>query len=399
MRSRVNVAVIIAVLALFALSARAQQVSLLSPPGEPDPLAPALNAAYNVEYQKAQLLLNAWLKEHPEDYRAWNYLAEAVLNEEMVKESLFSGNTYLNGGKVFQSRGQPLPDGFSEKLNTLLDRAETFEQRRLKQNSKDEDALYWLGVTYSTRAEFDFVLLRSYFAALREGRKAWQVNRLLLKLNPRCADALFVLGIADYAGGILPWYAKMLTALAGIHGSVPRGIAELRSSERGRYTRVDAKIVLVAIYEREKMYGQALDLLRQLENEFPENYLSVLEAGRVYEMQGDWRGAAGAYDTAVVRLVRDKPDLSRSLTATILYRDAQAHEHLGDLAQALDLYHEAAKQPVKSLDVYRAEMAAAALDRKANHLVRARQEYQRVIEATPNTSLGTAARQALQELH
>ncbi|MGH9354589.1 MAG: tetratricopeptide repeat protein, partial [Terriglobia bacterium] len=401
MRVAVQIVIVAGVFIASIPAAQAWEISLHSPPGEPDPLAPAVNAAYNAEYLKSQTFLQGWLKGHPADYRAWNYLAEAVLDEEMLREGMFTGGAYLNRGTAFQRRNEPLPGGFTAKLNGFLDRAASLEEARLKTNSRDEDAVFWQGVTYRTRAEFDFILLRSYLAALSQGKKAWEVNRELLKLDPQCADALFVLGLAQYAAGKLPWYLRIVASLAGIHGNVSQGIAELRASENGRYTRVDAKIVLVAVYEREKMYPQALGLLQELQGKFPDNYLLVLEAGRLYEKRRDWNAAEKTYDAAVKRFVRGKPEVAHLPVATVLYRDGRAHERVGDLRGAVALYHQAAtaKPPRESLDVYRAAMAAAALDRKFNDIARAKQEYQQVAEAVPDTALGKAARHALGRLH
>lgn len=368
-------------------------------PTAPDPLAGVLTAMYNAEYDEAQSALRLWLQSHPSDFRAWNYLAKSILDREMLRESLFSGSAYLNNGEAFQKRTEPLPKGFEERLNAALSKAESLETAQLRENPKDEEALFWLGTTYATRAEYEFALLRSYFSALREGKLAWKTNVRLLKLNPHFTDAYFIVGIAEYAVALLPWYAKIVTSIAGIHGNRKRGIADLkRVSEEGHYARVDAQIVLVAIYERERNYTDALALLKPLGEAYPENFLAPLEMGRIYGEEGNWAEAVRIYDGAVKKFVRGKENSSRVPVALILYRAGHAHERMGETDEALTLYGEAANDPSKSLMGYRAEMAAADMERRLNRFDAARKSYQRVMDAVPNTDLGQAAREALTEL-
>jgi tetratricopeptide (TPR) repeat protein len=355
---------------------------------------------YNAEYGQAQEMLETWLKAHPDDFRALNYLSETMMDLQMLREQLFNGAAYMNSGQVFHEHRQPLPPGFEQRLQSIFDKAQSLEKTRLRQNTKDQDALYWLGVTYEGRAEFDFVLLRSYFAALHEGKRSLKVNERLLKLDPDFTDAYFVVGIAKYAVGMLPWYIRWVTSLAGYHGSVAEGIADLeRVSKRGHYAKMDAEIVLIPIYEREKKYPEALALLRDLQKAYPENYLAPLEIARIQKAQGDWRAAAQTYYAAVERFVDGEQGSRRIPRAEILYRAGQAYEHLGELQKALDFYHQASKVPGNFRQIYEADLAAARLDQHFNHTPQAKREYELVMSAIPDTDLARQARQALQGLH
>jgi hypothetical protein len=52
--------------------------------------------------------------------------------------------------------------------------------------------------------QFEFILRRSFFAALHEGIAARKYNLQLHKLNPDNVDCLLVLGVGNYALGSLP---------------------------------------------------------------------------------------------------------------------------------------------------------------------------------------------------
>lgn len=280
-----------------------------------------------------------------------------------------------------------------------LQNAQSLADDRLTKNPGDKDALYWGGVAHATRSEYLFTLQRSNLAALREGLEARKYHVKLYKADPQYADALLVIGIADYVAGSLPWYVKILASMSGIRGSRVQGLEELkRVSEEGHFARAEAKIILVALYRREKMYPPAVALLQELLRLYPRNVLGPLELASIYEAQNNWPEPERAYDSMVRNLEAHEPpyELMRS---RILYRAGRAHEHLDDTGEALRLYEAAGNASQATLDTYRADLAAADLQQRLNHREDALRNYQRVASAVPNTAEGRAAFRALQTLH
>lgn len=364
----------------------------------PNPLDEALEHIYNLQFGEAHRIIQAWVDQHPEDLRGLNYLANVTLDEVMLKEGLFAGEAYTNRGEVLQNTKPPLPPGFESRFLGILQKIDKLAGDRLARNPKDEDALYWAGAAHATRSEYLFVLQRSYLGALHEGTEARRYHLRLYKLDPNYVDALLVLGVADYVAGSLPWYFKVAAALVGFRGSRTRGIQELeRVSREGRWTRADAQIVLVALYRREKMYPKALALLEKLIGEYPRNFLGLLEMAAIEETQNDWPAATRTYDVLTQELISHKPGYEVMPAATIFYRAGKAHEKLGDNEEALRLYNNASQLP-SSRDTYRADLAAAELDRRLNRQQEAKSHYQRVANAAPDTDEGKAARRALRSL-
>ena len=368
-------------------------------PAESDPLAPVLDRMYNLEYAEAATLLDAWLKDHPNDLHALNCRAEVILDQEMLREDLFASTPYSREGEAFQPRRAPLPAGFDAKLTAALDAAARAADDRLKRSPSDPEALYWAGVTHGTRAEFEFALKRSNLAALRDGTAARRYHQRLHKLQPQDADALFVLGVADYVAGSLPWYVKVLASIGGLRGSRTRGLDELeRAARDGRYAATDSKIVLVLFEERGKMFAQALALLDQLGHAYPRNFLVPLERARIYKLQANWQAAARVYDALAAPLGSDAPGGPPLPAAVILYRAGEAHEHLQESEKALALYGRSAALPSPSLWSDRAALAAARLYVHLHREADARRTYQSLIQRSPNSPEGKAARGALQNL-
>jgi tetratricopeptide (TPR) repeat protein len=363
-----------------------------------DPLAPALDFVYNLEFNQARPIIEARVRQNPTDLRALNYLASVILDEELFKEGLFATEAYGNRGEAFRERRQPIPSGFQTELLQALRTAQNVADERLNGNPRDEEALYWAGVTHATRAEFLFILQRSNLAALREGLEARRYHLKLYKMNRQYVDALLVIGVANYVAGSLPWYVKMLASMSGIHGSRAQGIEELeRVSQEGRFAKPDAKIVLVALYRREKMYAPALALLQEMIRSYPRNVLGPLEMAGLYEAQNNWPEANRVYGRMIEQLQARKP-LYEAMRASILFRAGRAHEHVNELDEALRLYEAAGAAPGSSVDVYRAELAAAQLYERLHQREHAVRSYQRVASAVPNTAEGRAASRALEAL-
>src|SRR5262249_5639859 len=166
-----------------------------------------------------------------------------------------------------------------------------------------------------------------------KGGKPRHYNLELLKQDRANVDAYFVLGLADYVAGNLPWYLKALASMGGYHGTRSQGLTELREvSEKGNRARLDAKIVLATLYRRERMYPQAVELLRELQRSYPRNYLIPCEIADIYKTEGDWRAAVDVYDGIVASFAGSgfagNPSTSGQVpAAAILYDGGEAHEH------------------------------------------------------------------------
>ena len=90
---------------------------------------------------------------------------------------------------------------------------------------------------------------------------------------------------------------KMLGFLGGFEGNRARGIATIkRVAGEGNINRIDAAIVLAAIYRREHRAADALCILKPLIPLLPRNYLLRLELAGMYADEGDRAAALGVMD-------------------------------------------------------------------------------------------------------
>ena len=365
----------------------------------PDPLRVALDHFYNLEYDSADKEFTEWLKQHPGDLRALNYLAATILQRELLRRELLEAQVYGKGGEAYEGEKQALSPELRQEFFGVLEEAERLADERLNKDPRDVEALYWAGVSHVTRALINLTLLKARLDALGEAKKARKLHAQVLSIDPNFIDAYLVLGMYDYIVGSLPWYMKVVASLIGYSGNRERGIAEVkRVSEQGNRAREDAKSYLGILYYREKRYAEALTVLRNLADLYPRNYVVQQEIARVYKSQENWKAAAKVYDGIVAKHDSGAPGYGEIPLAKILFQAGEVWESQGSPEQALVRYERAGKLGDNNIYIFRSELAAADICVRLNRRAEALRKYQRVAAAIPNTGEGKAARQALKRL-
>ena len=386
-------------LVLLVLLAFAPASARQAPAPPEDPVGAAISHIRNLEYAEARRQLEAWVGEHPDDLRAWNYLAVAILYREMFERGVLEAKVYGQGGEAFQPSKVEVSPGFQEDLFRVLDRAQQLAEARLQKDPQDKEAMYWLGVTHGTRATYHFTLRKEYGPALHEAKDAFDLHERLLKVDPTFTDASLIVGVQHYVVGSLPWFWKLMAALSGRHGDRKQGLAEVkRAAEQGHFAREDAQLMLGVLYQREKMLPEALAVFQEMAAASPRNYLLPQEVASLDQQMGDWAAAALVYDSMLEKYRTHEPNFDKLPAARFFYLAGMAQRHLEHDPAALALLAEGASLPGDSIYIYRCELQAAELDALNHREQQARQRYQRVAQAVPDTEEGKLARRALKNL-
>ena len=214
---------------------------------------------------------------YPDDPTGPEMLATTLwletLNEaRRLQSAIYSTQSFYAG-----TEDKPDPSVVRD-FRDLTRQATQLAKARLQRNPRDRQTLYVLGATESLRAAFAATVERRFMAALRSGSDSIDTERDVIKLDPNFHDAELTIGMYDYIVGTLPLPVKMLASIAGVHGSKKRGIQTLeRVAKEGQWARDDAKVLLIAIYKKEKRFPEALALSRELHEKYPRNYLFSLE--------------------------------------------------------------------------------------------------------------------------
>lgn len=246
-----------------------------------------IEALYNLDYDKAQKEFKEIVRLYPTSPAGPQLLAARLWIKTLYETRRLQASLYSS--EAFYSSGDDKVDPkIIAEFRNLSREAKRLAQLALKQNPKDVDALDWLAVIEGLKASFEEAVERRHFAALRDGSDAVDHHREVLKLDATRVDANLTLGLYEYAVGSLPLTVKVLVGVAGFRGSKKKGLQLIeRVTKEGRWSRDDAKTLLIVLYTREKRYTDALALARELMAKYPRNYLFRLEAADALVQQAE----------------------------------------------------------------------------------------------------------------
>jgi hypothetical protein len=302
----------------------------------------AFDDFYNMQYDRATQAFERILEKHPNDPFAVNHLLTTILMRDLYDTGAMNTGDYANDSFIGRAP-RPTDQKIKDRIKELARRAEELEEKQLKANSKDVDALYCRGVTRAQFALYTGLVERAWFSALRNAVGARHDHEHVIELDANYLDAKMVVGTHNYVVGNLPWSVKVAAALAGLSGSKEKGLEYLRQvAKSDGENSVDSKVVLTLFLRREQKYDEALGYMQDLATKYPRNHLFLTEianlqraAGRLPEAEAIYRriwqnGREGKYGTlhyemaawGLGELLRSKKDLAGAAVAYELVNEA-----------------------------------------------------------------------------
>jgi len=255
----------------------------------------------NLEYEKANKEFEAALKAHPDDPYAINHLLAGIVFQELYRIGALDTETYASDSFVSKKNLAPLDPKVQEQVKQLSDQALSLEQAQLDQNPNSVDALYARGVTRGLRAIYMAMGQHAWISALRSAVAARHDHERVLELDPSFVDAKNLVGVHLYIIGSLSFPVKMAAAMTGITGSKQKGLDYLRDVAAHGTPDVssDAKIALALFLRREQKYSEAIQVVGQLQQEHPKNFLVAAEYAHLLNAAGHGQAAIAAYRKVV----------------------------------------------------------------------------------------------------
>lgn len=261
----------------FALIAFALPLTFAASLHETMSTQPGFIHFYNLEYDEALAVFVTQAEQNPSSPDVYNHIAQTILYREMYRAGMLSSD-FFGGTKFIHQPKLPLKEADEQKFHDSLNHAMSLCQERLAANPDDTAALYSLGVSYGLRGNYLFIVKKAWVDALKDVSEARKLHRKVTELDPAFIDAKLTQGVNDYIVGSLPLHWKLFGFLGGFHGDKQRGIRTLSEvGEHGRINRVDALVLLAAVYLREKQPAKAIPVLTELGAEFPKNSLVRVE--------------------------------------------------------------------------------------------------------------------------
>ena len=237
---------------------------------------------YNLDFSSAQRDFSSWESQHPDDPVGPVSEAAGYLFSEFNRLGVLEGQFYDNDA-AFTDRSKLSPDPvIHEKFEAALQRAQQLAQSRLKQNPKDQDALFAMTMASGLQADYAALIEKRNLASLHYTKEASTWAQQLLAICANCYDAQLATGFSKYIIGSMAAPVRWLMRVGGLPGDKQGGIADLQlTAQHGHYLAPFARILLAIAYVRDKDRERALQMLSSLRAEFPGNTLFPREIARL----------------------------------------------------------------------------------------------------------------------
>jgi tetratricopeptide (TPR) repeat protein len=235
-----------------------------------------------------------------------------------------------------------------------IDRSMQLSQALVAKNPRDTYALHTLSVALALRANYGFLVRKSWRVSLYDSSQARKYDNEVTDIDPGDYDARLLQGGYDYIVGNLSWTLRALGFVAGYHGDKQRGIHTIEEvAQNGKQNRVDAEIVLCALYRREGQASRAIPLVTRLLQHYPRNYLLRFELAQMYASTGQRKSALAALNE-ISRLKQEKTQgYDRIPWEKIYYETGNLEFWFDDLDHALEDLKKVTATPeqLKDLDL------------------------------------------------
>lgn len=364
-----------------------------------DPLvATAFDHFYNMDYDPAIAEFEKVLQRHPNDPAAVNHLLSTVLLRELYAMGAMNSGEYANDSFIGEAH-RPADPKVNERIKQLVERAEALEQQELKANPNDVNALYARGVTRAQFALYTALVERAWFSALRNAVGARRDHERVLQLDPNYVDAKLVVGTHYYVMGSLTWSIKVAVALVGLSGTKEKGLEYLRQvADSNGENSIDAKVVLSLFLRREHRYDEARELMRELADRYPGNYLFPVEEANLLRASGRNSEAAAMYRKVWQSGREGKYDkLHYEIAAWGLGELLRSQKDYAGAAAAYELVSEAADPDPETLQ--KANLAAGEMYDLLQKRELAMKKYQTVLAENASTPPAEQARKLIKQAY
>jgi len=181
------------------------------------------------------------------------------------------------------------------------------------------------------------VVKKAWHDSLKDATAARRLHNRLSELEPNNVDARLVQGLHDYIVGSLPWRVKMLGFLVGIHGDKEKGIRAVQDvASNGKINRIDARILLCALYRRENRTRLAIPIVQELIGRFPRNFLLRLELAEMFSMAGDGTHGLETLEEVARLKTRHAPGFDRLAWEKIYFQEGSIQFWYNQLDRSLE---------------------------------------------------------------
>lgn len=295
------------------------------------------DAFYNLDYDQSLADYETALAADPENPVLHNHVAHALLYRELYRDGALESELVSGNNSFIRRPKLEPPPEIEKRFFAEIDRSMRLCQARIAKNLRDTVALHALSVAYALRANYGFLVRKSWKASLSDSSQARKYDLLVTQIDPSDYDARLLPGGYDYIVGSLSWSLRALGFIAGFHGDKQRGLRTIEEvAQKGKENRDDAAIVLCALYRREGQAARAIPLDMSLIRKYPRNYLLRFELAQMYASLGARDKALRTLGEIAQMKRENTPGFARIPWEKIYYETGNLEFWFNDLDHALE---------------------------------------------------------------
>ena len=296
----------------------------------------AFELAYNLDHDRAVALLREASNRTPDDPALHRALASILWLNMLFSRGAVTVDHYLGSFSRTQVELRQPPPELDAAFRAHVSRAIELAERRVAASPRDAQAHYDLGSAVGLHASYIATVQGKLLAGFTAARRAFDAHERVLELDPSRKDAGLVVGTYRYVVSTLSLPMRMMAYVAGFGGGRERGIRMLQeTAAHGGESTTDAMFALILVYNRERRYAEALEVLGRLRRMYPRNRLVVLEAGSTAGRASRFAEADGLLTEGLAMLAKETRQRMPGEEALWRYKRGAARAGLGQREAAL----------------------------------------------------------------
>ena len=244
-----------------------------------DELARGFDLAYNLDHEAAVKTLEAAIDADPNNPATHRSLAAVTWMRILFLRGTMTVDDYLSSVTPRKVDMPDPPVDLASIFTTHSARAIELSEALVRTSSDDPEAHYQLGASLGLSASYMATVEGKTLEALRPAKQAYDSHERVLELDPLRLDAGLVVGTYRYLVSTLPLPVRLMARMVGFGAGKEEALRLIReAAAHDGETRTEAQFGLVLIYNRERKYGAAQRVLRDLKRRYPRNRLVWLES-------------------------------------------------------------------------------------------------------------------------
>jgi len=238
---------------------------------------------YNLSFDEAHKTFADWERDHPADPIGPVSNAAAYLFAEFDRLNILHSEFFVENS-VFHRRPKVTPDpAVRQAFDRELDKSAGLSDKILQQMPDNPDALFAKILTLGLRADYEALIERRDFDALKVIKDSRATAEKLLMIQPNYYDAYLAIGVENYLFSLKSAPMRWILQAGGAQTDHNRGVEDLRlTAEKGRYLNPYARLLLAVAALRDKDIPKAREILSSLSQEFPHNRLYAQELAQLH---------------------------------------------------------------------------------------------------------------------